>query len=281
MYRKPPIHPLAQRAPAPDVARARAIIEQLLAERDALGQQLESAHQQVRSLQRQLATREDENAHLLQALRARSVGSAPPDARLGAVLSERDTALSEAARLRERLLVVEGLARRCEIERDEASAERDRAAAAQQHAEAALDELRESSPDAARLQRLAADLANVRRQRDQQIEAGIVRERARLLGELATVRDSVSAALGRNPDPTSPWYAGLLAVQAQIDGALHREGAKVVGQRGERFDPRVHEAVATAPSDGEPGMVLEVLGHGIALEDDTLVRPARVIVSAG
>jgi molecular chaperone GrpE len=49
---------------------------------------------------------------------------------------------------------------------------------------------------------------------------------------------------------------------------------------GERFDPTVHEALSTRPQDGaEPGVVLDVVQKGYRMSD-TVVRPARVVVSA-
>jgi molecular chaperone GrpE len=48
---------------------------------------------------------------------------------------------------------------------------------------------------------------------------------------------------------------------------------------GEPFDPTLHEALSTRPQDGEhPGTVVEVVEKGYRL-NDTILRPARVVVS--
>ena len=46
-----------------------------------------------------------------------------------------------------------------------------------------------------------------------------------------------------------------------------------------RFDPHVHEALLSQPSDVEEGAVIEVIQKGYRLGDRVL-RPARVVVAA-
>jgi molecular chaperone GrpE len=279
MFRYPP-NPLAYGGAVVDAQAARAAIERVAAERDALARQVDEAHRVLASLQRRLEAREGENAHLVQALRAAERrGGALSERATHALAEQRDQAVDEAARLRERLRAAERVVRRVEAERDEALAERDAARAASRRAEAELAELREAAPEAGRVQRLAADLANLRRQRDAAIAEGVGRARARVLARVAPLRDAMSAALASG-DEASPWHRGVLALRDQLDGLLAAEGARLVGHVGEAFDPAVHEAVGTAP--GEPaGRVAAVVGCGVALEDGVLATPARVIVSAG
>ena len=59
-----------------------------------------------------------------------------------------------------------------------------------------------------------------------------------------------------------------------------KHGLKRVGAKGDQFDPKVHQAVAQAPSDQPSGVVLEVMQPGYVLGDRTL-RAAMVLVSAG
>ena len=47
-----------------------------------------------------------------------------------------------------------------------------------------------------------------------------------------------------------------------------------------QFDPHVHEALVSQPSEEEDGSVIEVLQKGYRLGDRVL-RPARVVVSQG
>ena len=70
-----------------------------------------------------------------------------------------------------------------------------------------------------------------------------------------------------------------LTERALID-TFARHGLKRVGAKGDTFDPKVHQAVAQAPSDQPAGTVLEVMQPGYVLGDRTL-RAAMVLVSAG
>jgi len=61
--------------------------------------------------------------------------------------------------------------------------------------------------------------------------------------------------------------------------ALRREGLAEIETDG-RFDPHVHEALLTQPSDAEEGSVIDVVQKGYRLGDRVL-RPARVVVANG
>jgi molecular chaperone GrpE len=151
--------------------------------------------------------------------------------------------------------------------------------AAHSAALAEIDTLHRSEPDAARVEELKVDLANLRRRQDKDVALQVRSEKLRLLGRLAEVGDSVHWALGANPDPSSPWYAGLIAIRDQVDQQLEAEGATRFGAAGEAFDPRVHDAVGTAPG-AVAGRIARVESPGVRLADGTLVRPARVLVAA-
>ncbi len=71
---------------------------------------------------------------------------------------------------------------------------------------------------------------------------------------------------------------GVRLVHRALRDALKREGLAEIETNG-RFDPHVHEALLSQPSDAEEGSVLEVLQKGYRLGEH-VVRPARVIVSA-
>ena len=89
--------------------------------------------------------------------------------------------------------------------------------------------------------------------------------------------------MAARPDYYKALGVGKNATQDEIKKAyrkLAREGVEAVDPAGERFDPTVHEALSTRPQDGaEPGVVLDVVQKGYRM-DDTVVRPARVVVSA-
>jgi molecular chaperone GrpE len=71
---------------------------------------------------------------------------------------------------------------------------------------------------------------------------------------------------------------GVRLVHRELKAALDREGVAEIETDG-HFDPHVHEALLSQPSEAEEGSVLEVLQKGYKLGDHVL-RPARVVVAA-
>jgi len=67
-------------------------------------------------------------------------------------------------------------------------------------------------------------------------------------------------------------------VHRELAAALEREGLAEIDTHGQ-FDPHVHEALLSQPSDAEEGSVIEVVQKGYTL-GDRVVRPARVVVAA-
>jgi len=260
-----------------DVESARRAVAKVARERDALAQQLQRAQGSVASLQRQLQARSAENAHLAQALR--SAQTQGPDA-----AAEGRDRLALAEQQLESMKVRLDAARRQAAsgvqECDEALADRDRLRAALQAAQAQAQELRGASPGADRVQRLTADLANLRRHQAEAIERGVGDQTVHLLLEMGSVRDAVQRALDLTPGESGAWHDGLLAVLARIDQVFQREGVQLVGAPGERFDPRLHEAVGVV-HDGESGYVRETVSSGLIRSEGKVLAPAKVLVGGG
>jgi molecular chaperone GrpE len=72
---------------------------------------------------------------------------------------------------------------------------------------------------------------------------------------------------------------GVRLVHRELRDALSKEGLVEVETDGE-FDPHVHEALLTQPSEEDDGVILQVIQKGYRLGDRVL-RPARVVVSQG
>ena len=72
---------------------------------------------------------------------------------------------------------------------------------------------------------------------------------------------------------------GVRLVHRALADALGREGLAEIATDG-KFDPHTQEALLAQPSEAEEGTVIQVLQKGYTLGDRVL-RPARVIVSAG
>jgi molecular chaperone GrpE len=129
------------------------------------------------------------------------------------------------------------------------------------------------------LKRLAADFENYRKRvlRDQ--ESLVARAHERLVKELLPVLDDLERALAAAEEhEEAKLEEGVRLVHRELADALEREGLAEIETDGV-FDPHVHEALLSQPSEAEEGSVLEVVQKGYKL-GDRVVRPARVVVAA-
>ena len=128
--------------------------------------------------------------------------------------------------------------------------------------------------------RLRADFDNVRRRASRELQAARRDGQRAALLPLLPVLDSLERALAAG-STDSNFYDGVAATQRLFVKALRDAGVDPIESVGASFDPRLHEAVATVPSDGvEPGTVVGEVRRGWRLGDE-LLRPAQVTVAAG
>ena len=123
------------------------------------------------------------------------------------------------------------------------------------------------------LQRVTAEFTNFRRQTTKRNTELVAQAASRLAKELLVVLDACEAAVTQGVE-------GIEALQTQLLGVLSGEGLTVLGEVDEPFDPELHEAVISEPSDDESRpspVVAEVLRTGYAWNGRVL-RPAMVKV---
>ena len=130
------------------------------------------------------------------------------------------------------------------------------------------------------LKRVAADFDNFRKRTARDQESLIARAHERLVKELLPVLDDLERALEAAAEhEEAKLEEGVRLVHRELSHVLKKEGLVPVETDG-KFDPHEHEALLTQPSETEEGMILEVIQKGYRLGDRVL-RPARVVVSAG
>jgi molecular chaperone GrpE len=130
------------------------------------------------------------------------------------------------------------------------------------------------------LKRVAADFENYRKRVARDQEGLVARAHERRVKELLPVLDDLERALeAAAQHEEAELEEGVRLVHRELMEALAREGLVEVETDG-RFDPHVHEALLSQPSEQEDGAVVEVLQKGYRLGDRVL-RPARVVVSQG
>ena len=128
------------------------------------------------------------------------------------------------------------------------------------------------------LKRVAADFENYRKRVARDQESLVTRAHERLVKELLPVLDDLERALAAAEEhEEAKLEEGVRLVHQELRDALKREGLAEIETNG-RFDPHVHEALLSQPSDEEEGSVIEVVQKGYKLGDKVL-RPARVVVA--
>jgi molecular chaperone GrpE len=129
------------------------------------------------------------------------------------------------------------------------------------------------------LKRLAAEFENYRKRVAREQESLSMRAAERLVKELLPIVDDLERALeAAEEHEEAKLEEGVRLVHRQLASVLEREGLAEIETDG-KFDPHVHEALLSQPSDAEEGSVTEVLQKGYKLGDRVL-RPARVVVAA-
>ncbi|MGZ4203083.1 MAG: nucleotide exchange factor GrpE [Thermoleophilaceae bacterium] len=127
-------------------------------------------------------------------------------------------------------------------------------------------------------QRTQADFENYRKRAAKDAAGAGNRAKAGLVRELLPVLDNLERALD-HADEGDPLLEGLRLVHADLVGVLQRSGVEPFDPSGEPFDPTLHEALSTRPQEGQhAGVVVDVVEKGYRL-NDTILRPARVVVS--
>jgi molecular chaperone GrpE len=130
-----------------------------------------------------------------------------------------------------------------------------------------------------RLQRLAAEFDNFRKRNARENAALTVRANERLVKELIPILDDLGRALGAASEhEEAKLEEGVRLVHRSLSDLLTKEGLAEIETEG-KFDPHVHEALLSQPSDKDEGSVIEVVQKGYKLGDKVL-RPARVVVAA-
>lgn len=137
-------------------------------------------------------------------------------------------------------------------------------------------------------QRSRAEFENFRKRAAAQAAEAELRGKAALARGLVPALDNLERALGAAgvdpraealPDDGDALANGVALVYRELVDALAAVGVEGFDPRGERFDPVLHEAISTIPSESaESGSIVETLERGYRIGSQVL-RPARVVVA--
>jgi molecular chaperone GrpE len=129
------------------------------------------------------------------------------------------------------------------------------------------------------LQRVKAEFDNYRKRAARDQESLVARAHERLVKDLLPVLDDLERALeAAEAHEEAKLEEGVALVARSLAAVLRKEGLEEVPTGG-KFDPHVHEALLSQPSEAAEGSVIEVLQKGYRL-GDRVIRPARVVIAA-
>ena len=129
--------------------------------------------------------------------------------------------------------------------------------------------------------RTKADFENYRKRVAKDTSEALARGKADLARQLLPALDNLERALaaGRDSSAHGALVEGVAMVRDELQNRLQRAGVESFDPTGEKFDPQLHEALSTMPTEGtESGVVLETVEKGYRL-DGQILRAAKVVVS--
>ena len=153
--------------------------------------------------------------------------------------------------------------------------------------EEVLEKLAEEKEGAVRaredLLRVQAEMQNLRRRTEQDIEKAHKYGQEKFSTELLTVMDNLERALAAASDYEDETVKAIYEVVdltlKSFTDCFNRFHIGSVDPMGEPFNPQLHQAVTILENpDGEPNTVIEVMQKGYTLHG-RVIRPAMVVVS--
>jgi molecular chaperone GrpE len=129
--------------------------------------------------------------------------------------------------------------------------------------------------------RTRAELENLRKRTQRDVENAHKYGLERIASELLTVRDSMELGLdtAREGVDLAGLKEGWSLTLKMLVQLMEKFGITEINPEHERFDPGLHQAITTQESDRlEPNTVISVLQKGYRLQD-RLLRPALVTVA--
>src|SRR5690348_14693367 len=118
-----------------------------------------------------------------------------------------------------------------------------------------------------RLLRLAADFENYKKRASREREELVTLANERLVKDLLPILDDLERALeAATEHEEAKLEEGVRLTHRALAALLERNGVREI-ETDAMFDPHVHEALLTQPSEAEEGSVIDVVQKGYTLGD--------------
>lgn len=168
-------------------------------------------------------------------------------------------------------------------EQASAAASVDACEASKPEADAGLQQMedlqRELSAAREAVLRAQAEMQNVRRRAEQDVEKAHKFALERFAGELLPVVDNLERALVAIPAEEEANREGVDLTLKSLLSVLEKYGVSLINPHGEHFNPEHHQAIAMLDAPNAPAnSVVDVMQKGYSL-NGRLLRPAMVAVA--
>lgn len=137
-----------------------------------------------------------------------------------------------------------------------------------------------------RMMRLMADMENLRRRTQKDINDAKSYSMASFARDMLAVSDNLRRAIDAVPEDSvdaglTPMIEGVSMTERELLNVFEKHGIQKIDPVGQKFDPNFHQAMFEIPNpDVTNGTVLNVVAAGYVIGDRVL-RPAMVGVSKG
>lgn len=129
--------------------------------------------------------------------------------------------------------------------------------------------------------RMAAEMDNFKKRLNREYQDQLRYAAERVLSDLLPALDNLDLAIqyGSTHEACKDMMQGIEMTRRQLLDAVNKNGLISLGEKGEAFDPALHEAIGVEADSGlAPNSVSRVLQRGYKLHD-RLIRPAKVMVN--
>ena len=127
--------------------------------------------------------------------------------------------------------------------------------------------------------RANAEMQNVRRRAEQDVEKAHKFALERFAGELLAVVDNLERALTAIAEEDATQREGVELTLKSLLATLEKHGVNLINPQGETFNPEHHQAITMLEVAGAaPNAVVEVMQKGYSI-NGRLLRPAMVVVA--
>lgn len=127
--------------------------------------------------------------------------------------------------------------------------------------------------------RANAEMQNVRRRAEQDVEKAHKFALERFAGELLGVVDNLERALSSIAEEDTTQREGVELTLKSLLVTLEKHGVSLINPQGEAFNPEHHQAITTLEVAGAtPNSIVDVMQKGYSI-NGRLLRPAMVVVA--